>query len=98
MQFARHERTIIMSNLFVCVMGVGTVFVGLVCLVYICMLTGYIIRRIEKKPAAPEVPRQPADAVTGSDRQQLVAAVSAVIAEELGENVSSIRIKSFRKL
>jgi phenylpyruvate tautomerase PptA (4-oxalocrotonate tautomerase family) len=32
------------------------------------------------------------------DKQRIIAAVSAVIAEELGTDVSALRIKSFKKL
>jgi phenylpyruvate tautomerase PptA (4-oxalocrotonate tautomerase family) len=31
-------------------------------------------------------------------RRELIAAISAVIAEELGKDVSAIRVTSFRKL
>ena len=34
-----------LSNVFVVLMGMGTVFVGLICLVILCLLTSFIIRK-----------------------------------------------------
>ena len=48
-------------------------------------------------PAAPAVPAAPA-ADTGKPSQELVAAVSAALAEELGTDITRIRIKSITKL
>lgn len=83
------------STLFVVLMGVGTVFVGLICIILLCLLVGAFFRG-EKKPAdapaaAPvseEIPR----------KQEMLAAVSAALAEELGTEVSAIRILSFKRL
>ena len=38
----------IMSNAFVCIMGIGTVFFGLVCLIFITMLVSKVVKMIEK--------------------------------------------------
>ena len=85
------------SNLFVCLMGMGTVFFGLICLIVLTSLMGRICGKTkpEAAPAAPAVAAAPA---AEPDRQQLVAAISAAIAEELGTDISGIRILSLKKL
>ena len=90
-----------MSNtLFVCLMGIGTVFVGLICIIIVCTVVSSIIRLTEKKSADNSAP-SPALATQNEeipDRQRLIAAVSAALAEELGTDVSALRILSFKKL
>ncbi|MCD7785439.1 MAG: OadG family protein [Oscillospiraceae bacterium] len=87
-------------------LGIGTVFFGLICLIAICYLLGFIMTRVskgkaDKEPAtvnaAPAVNSAPASEPI-VNRQELIAAVSAVIAEELGQDVEAIRIKSIKKL
>ena len=82
-------------------MGVGTVFVGLICIIVICYIMGAIINAFEKRKPAPEV--KPAPAVSAApapieNKGELIAVISAAIAEELGEDVEAIRIKSIRKV
>ena len=71
------------SNLFVCLMGMGVTFFGLTCLIGLITLMG---KFSGGKPV--EIP----------NRQELIAAVSAALAEELGTDVTAIRILSFRKV
>ncbi|MBQ1231570.1 MAG: OadG family protein [Clostridia bacterium] len=81
---------------FVCAMGIGTVFVGLICLIIICSVIGAFCRiGTKKKEVAPVAPAAPA---VIENKQEILAAVSAAIAEELGTDVSAIRITSFKKL
>lgn len=90
------------SNLFVCALGIGTVFLGLVCLIVLCKVIGFFCNRPSKKApvAAAEAPQQKAtvSATPIQNKQEIIAAVSAAIAEELGTDVSAIRITSFKKL
>lgn len=88
----------------VCLLGMGIVFLGLICIVYLCKGMSAVVRLTEKTllpadeskgrpvklatPAATDVRPEPA----------VVAAVSAAIAEELGESVSSFRILKIRKI
>jgi len=87
-----------------CVMGMGVVFVGLICLVVLTSLLGAFCRAIQKKPAEAPVKAAPAAAPAAPvsqeipNRQQFIAAVSAAIAEDLGADVSAIRILSVEKL
>ena len=88
------------SVLFVCAMGIGTVFVGLICLILVCKLLGWLVKdKAKEEPkmapiiAPVAVAEQPIE-----NKQELLAAISAALAEELGTDVSGIRIISFKKL
>ena len=50
------------SNLFVCLMGMGTTFVGLICIIFLTMLMGKVMQKLEKPepPKAAPVPAAPA--------------------------------------
>ena len=88
------------SNLFVCVMGICTVFIGLICIIILVSLMSYICtktdRAMDKRIAAPAVAAPAVAAATVTP--EMVAAVSAVIAEEMGTSVDAIRIVSMKKL
>lgn len=79
------------SNLFVCLMGIGTVFIGLVCIVALVSVMSWVCRKTDRPKAVAPVA---APAVTPA----MVAAVAAVIAEEMGTSVDAIRIVSMKKL
>lgn len=92
-----------MSNLFILGLGLGTVFVGLICIIVICKLMSAICSKVGKKsaqPAAPVLVAEPAvpAATAIPNRQEFIAAVSAAIAEEMGTDVSKIRILSVQKI
>lgn len=85
------------SNLFVCLMGLCTVFIGLICIIALVTVMSTVVCKTEKKPVPASSPisaAQPTSEVT----PELVAAVSAAIAEELGSDVSAIRIVSMKKI
>lgn len=85
------------SNLFVCLMGMGVTFFGLICLILLTMLMGKLVKS-KPEPASAPAPAPVPMANTEPNRQELIAAVSAALAEELGTDVSAIRILSFRKV
>jgi len=85
------------SNLFVCLMGMGVTFVGLICLILLTAIMGKLARLFQPSAALAEAPA-PARAALPGTRQEVIAAVAACIAEELGADVSAIRILSFRKI
>ena len=86
------------SNLFVCLMGLCTVFIGLICIIALVTVMSAVVRKTEKKGVAPAaLPTSPAPAAA-QVTPELVAAVSAAIAEELGRDVSAIRIVSMKKI
>ncbi len=90
----------------VVMLGLGMVFVGLICIIFLCKLMGFIFGAFNGKKA--DVPARSvvnesaaAESTAGTvteNRTELLAAVSAAIAEELGTDVSALRIVSFKKL
>lgn len=92
-----------LSNTFVILMGLGTVFFGLVCIIALCYLMSWVVQKIAKPantaPTTPVAAPAPTPAKsTITNRQEFIAAVSAVIAEELGTDVSAIKILSVKEL
>ena len=90
------------SNLFVCLMGMGTVFFGLIAIIVLVSIMSGIVTKTEKAMSKPEavksVPAQAPEALnSGNVTPELIAAVSAAIAEEMGTDVNAIRIVSLKK-
>ena len=85
--------------IFVILMGLGTVFFGLVCLIVLTMCMGRVLSRTapEAPPSAPPVvlPKAP---IKEPNLPEMVAAISAAIAEEVDTDVTGIRILSMRRL
>ena len=88
-----------LSNGFVVLMGLATVFIGLICIILLIMIVSALCRisssvapQSQAKDTAPAsvTPVAPvAQATAGQiERGELVAVVSAAIAEELGTDVS----------
>ena len=91
------------SFLQVVAMGLITVFVVLICLIIIIKIMGAIMAGVSKPAPAPAAaPAVAASTVANAapqpNKQQLVAAVSAAIAEDMGGSVDHIKIHSIRKL
>ena len=88
------------SNLFVCLMGIGTVFIGLICLVFLVMAMSAICRKTEKaQPAAAAVPAAPVQPqMDNGKKPELMAAIAAAIAEDMGTDISAVRIVSIKKV
>ena len=84
------------SNLFVCLMGIGTVFVGLVCIILLVTLMSYVCRKSEGK--STPAPAAPVHAPKAGVGPELIAAVSAAIAEEMGTDISAIRSISMKQI
>ena len=92
------------TNTFVVALGVGVVFIGLICIVLLCKIVSAVCRLSEKKES-PDCKAVSTNSVKVANavqpienRQEIIAAVSAVIAEELGTDISAIRILSFKKI
>ena len=81
-------------------MGMGTVFVGLICIVLIVSIMSAIVRKLKGNAAAPApvaaAPVQPQ--VNSGKKPELIAAIAAAIAEDMGTDVSAIRIVSIKKV
>lgn len=86
------------SNLFVCLMGIGTVFFGLVCIILLVTLMSYVCRKSDAKSVAPAPVAAPVSAPKPGIQPELIAAVSAAIAEEMGTDISAIRIISMKQI
>ena len=93
------------SNLFVVFMGIGTVFFGLVCIIILSTIMSKICARIGEKTAAPTTAAAAEDHAAPAaqtmpvqNRQAMIAAISAAIAEDLGTDLTGIRILSVKKL
>jgi len=84
-------------------MGMGVVFIGLICIIFLIWLLGKVLDVLIKdkpeqtKSAAAPVAAAPVDAVI-ENRSEFVAAVSAAIAEDLGTDISKLQIVSIKKL
>ncbi len=93
-----------MSNGFVVLMGIGTVFVGLICIIIVCSVMSLIIRAFEKNKPETVVNKEAASVASTvasneiPDREKIVVAISAAIAEEIGEDAGAIRILSLKKI
>ncbi len=90
------------NNAFVVLMGIGTVFAGLIALIIICKLMGLFFagtnNNANEQPVKAAPTAAPAVAEEIPNRQEMVAAISAVLAEELGTDVSAIRIHSIKRV
>lgn len=96
-----------MPSWFVCVMGMGTVFIGLIFLILICVIMGIIFKCLGKgntddTPVATPVntganKKSNANAPI-QNKQEIIAGTCAVIAEELGTEVSNIKVVSFKRV
>lgn len=84
----------------VCLMGMGIVFLGLVCIYGLCVLMGALLKtnKSNTEVAPSAAAQQPEQKTEIPNREEMVAALSAVVAEELGKDVSAIRIVSLKKL
>jgi len=89
------------SSALVVGLGLGTVFVGLIAIIVLCYIMSAIVKLFEKgkkdkgtqKVAVPAASNAPI-----ANKQEIVAACCAVIAEELGTEANNIRVKSFKRI
>lgn len=99
-----------MNTLIVPLVGLAVVFVGLVVLIAIVKLMGVICgfvtgRRAETSGSVSssdiEAEKVAADGnaqkLTGESRRELIAVISAAIAETIGTDAAGLRIKSIKK-
>ena len=90
------------SNGIVFALGIGIVFLGLIAIVAICYIMGFLckvfIKQENKKPTTPVASAAQASGAPIANKQEIIAATCAVIAEELGTDVSNIRVTSFKRI
>jgi len=92
-----------MTALSVMLLGMGTVFFGLICLIVIIKVVGLFIgnqkdtqTQTQQPSAASAAPATASDEIP--NRQQFVAAVSAAIATQMDTDLSGLRIISIKKV
>lgn len=94
---------------FVCAFGMLTVFASLIVIVILSSAMSAVVRKLEKPaptaavkaPAASAAPTPaPAPAASAAPQQdpQLMAAITAAIAEDMGVNFSNVRITAIKKV
>ena len=88
------------SSLFVTLMGIGTVFFGLICIIFLTMAMGAVLKGSNKAPAAAAAPAAaPAPAPTPQGMQpEIVAAITAALSEEIGIPSKSMNIVNIKKI
>lgn len=91
------------SPLFVTLMGIGTVFFGLICIIVLTTIMGSVLKS-NAKPAAPAPAAAPkaaapaAPAVNTAKEQEILPAVIAAVTEDLGPSASRMQITSINKI
>ena len=88
------------SPLFVTLMGIGTVFFGLICIIFLTMAMGALMKGQKKAaPAAAAPAAAPAPAPKPQGMQpEIVAAITAVLSEEIGIPAHSMNIVNIKKI
>ena len=92
-----------MDNLLLVVlMGIGTVFFGLICIIVLSMAMSAICRSMggdsAPAPVVPAPPPAPAAGAAIPNRQAMIAAIAVAIAEDLGTDPTGIRILSVKQI
>lgn len=87
---------------FLCFFGIAVVFVGLILLIGLIELMNIVIEKLSKGESTAScdtVAKAEAPATDNiPNREELVAAVCAAVAEEEGVDVTAIRVLSFKKI
>ncbi len=89
------------SNLLVVSLGLGTVFIGLICLVLLCTILGILCKGKRQDSVTEAAPVAAPAAVTNApiaNKQEIIAACCAVISEEIGTEASNIKVVSFKRV
>ena len=98
------------SPVFVLVLGMGTVFFGLICLIVLTRLMSKLLGEGKEAPAkaaapaaapaAPAAAAAPVQAATpdAADRKAFDAAIMAAIATYMGKDVNGLRIHSIKQV
>ena len=87
------------SPLFVTLMGIGTVFFGLICIIFLTMVMGAVLKGQEKAPAAAAAAPVAAPAPKPQGMQpEIVAAITAALSEEVGISSRSMNIVNIKKI
>ena len=89
------------SPLFVTLMGIGTVFFGLICIIALTSLMGSVLKsKAKPAPASAAAPATApaAPAASAVKEQEVLAAVIAAVTEDLGPSASRMQITAINKI
>ena len=90
------------SPLTVTLMGIGTVFAGLIVIIFMCKILGWIVGLNKETSSATPVQAATTNtqntSATIENKGEIVAAISSAVAESLGKDVKAIRIVSIKKV
>ena len=89
------------DTMLVCALGVGVVFIGLAIIIGLVYLMNFITDKIfsgKKAKKAESVPVVTKQSTEIPNREELVAAIIAAVAEEEGKDISAIRVLSIKKV
>ena len=87
------------SPIFVTLMGIGTVFFGLICIIFLTMVMGAVLKGKEKAPAAAAAAPVAAPAPKPQGMQpEIVAEITAALSEEIGIPSRSMNIVNIKKI
>ena len=90
------------GKLFVVLMGMGTVFFGLICIIVLTTIMGKVMGNGNAAPASAAAPAaRPAAAAPAVDmrkQEELVAVITAAICEDLGPGAADITITSIKRV
>ena len=95
-----------LSNTFVCIMGMGIVFIGLICIVLICIVLSILLKAFGGNNAKAVAPLATSPVLTATpeitlppaEKSAVIAGICACIAEELGTDASNIKFLSFKRV
>lgn len=79
----------------VCLIGMGTVFCGLIVLICLVEMMGKLMG--EKTSTSP-LPKSTTGAVSDEDEEEIAAVIGAAVAETMRGNSASVRIVSIEKI
>jgi len=77
-------------------LGLGMVFVGLIFIIFLCYLLGFIVRKFSKNEVTKNENNN--SVVDIKDKKEFVAVIAACIAETMNKDVEAIRIKSIKRV
>ena len=79
-------------------LGIGTVFFGLICIVILCFIIGLFCKGKRQENNDAKETQTQKNIETIENRQELIAAVTAACAEEMGKDINALRVVSFKKV
>lgn len=89
------------DTMLVCALGIAVVFIGLATMIGLVYLMNYVTDKIfsgKKEKALEKAPVVATQSTEIPNREELVAAIVAAVAEEEGTDISAIRVLSIKKV